>query len=140
MSLRTQSNARSFASLFLAVLAIQMSLVIPHTEWMCRCGDEVPHTAACCCNCPKCVENRNGLLSYCSLSGAESKANRQGQFLENSKCPCGLGRMALNLPGDSPYLPLGEAAAIFMMHRPADPSPPGDSLADATVSIIQPPG
>jgi len=138
MSLRTHASARTFASLFLSFLVIQMSLVIPQTEWLCRCGDELPHTAACCCNCPKCVDERGGLISYCNIS--VDKGNRQGQFLESMGCACGLGRVALNLPGDAPYLPLGGIHGIILSRMYADPPNFDGILPYAIFSIFQPPG
>jgi len=119
---------------------IHLSLVIPQTEWLCRCGDEIPHTASCCCNCPKCVEKRDGLLSFCNISGSTGKKEGQGHFLESMGCACGIGRTVLHLPADSPYLPIDLVAAPPPARRPAHPSPVRGILPDAAFSIIQPPG
>gem|GEM_PF-5280945 len=131
---------RIFARLFLTVLVIQMSLVIPQTEWLCRCGDDLPHTAACCCNCPKCVEERDGLLSYCNISAPKNEESRQGPFLESMGCSCGIGRVNLNIPGDSPFLPLGDSIGIFMLQRYADPPQIYNLLPNVILSMVQPPG
>ncbi|MFH2045850.1 MAG: hypothetical protein ABIK92_11975 [Pseudomonadota bacterium] len=136
----TNAAARSFATLFLTVLVIHMSLVIPRTEWLCRCGDEILHSDSCCCNCPKCVEKRDGLLSYCNGPEQKHKETRQRQFLENMGCSCGLGQVVLNLPGDSPFLPLDQIAGIFPTKIHKAPSKINGFLSYVTFLIVKPPG
>jgi len=95
---------RFFSYFFLAVLVLNFSLVIPRTEWGCDC-DKHPERMTCSCNCPKCVANRGGFLSYYNLSGSRADDESKGMILlKRADCKCGLGQTVLHLPNDVPFL------------------------------------
>jgi len=52
--------------LLLPLALFHLAWVTPVVQWSCLCPDN-DQDHHCCCNCPKCVKNRGGLLSYCHL-------------------------------------------------------------------------
>lgn len=97
-------HIKRFSALFLSVLVLHISIVTFSMTWDCDC-DKHPERMMCCCNCPKCVDERGGLLSYCHLRPTSNpKEKNKGPSLGSSKCMCGLGSVTLHSPGDLPFL------------------------------------
>lgn len=101
---KAQSIIKKILShLLLAILVLNISVMIPSTQWRCDC-DTRPEKISCSCNCPKCVDERGGLLSYCHFSGAGNGGEGKDIFLKKEGCPCGLGHTVLNLPSHTPFI------------------------------------
>ncbi|AFM23392.1 hypothetical protein [Desulfomonile tiedjei] len=55
-----------FAMLFVPVVVLHLAWITPVVEWSCFCPNDEPNHR-CCCNCPRCVENRGGFKSFCHV-------------------------------------------------------------------------
>ncbi|MFC1834853.1 hypothetical protein ACFL2Q_08980 [Thermodesulfobacteriota bacterium] len=64
---RPRGRQRLTAVLFLPFLVMHFAWITPMVEWSCLCVDYGPEFS-CCCNCPTCVEERGGFISYCQVS------------------------------------------------------------------------
>lgn len=108
MILKKHPVIKILSHVFLAVLVLNISVVLPRTEWMCDCAKH-PERMSCCCNCPKCVAKRGGLLSYCHLSAFKDREKSETVVLKRAGCLCGLGRTVLNLPDNTPFITIQHA-------------------------------
>lgn len=104
MILRRYFNKRLLSHLFLLVLTLNISLIIPRTEWECDCNEH-PERITCYCNCPKCIARRGGLLSYCHLkNNFEDHISPDYPVYKTDGCMCSLGHTVFHSPGDYPFL------------------------------------
>lgn len=111
--MKTLPLAKIISHVFLAVLVLNISVVLPRTTWMCQCDQDLKAVSAC-CNCPQCVEKRDGLLSYCGFSNLKDK--EEAPILKMAGCQCGPGLTVLNLPVNNPFLPI--EGADYSLHLP----------------------
>jgi len=104
MILKRYLNKKLLSHLFLLVLTLNISLIVPRTEWECDC-DEHPERMTCCCNCPKCIVRRGGLLSYCHVhNSSEDHISPDYPVYKTDGCMCGLGHTVFNSTTDNPFL------------------------------------
>jgi len=98
-------RTKVFKSFFLIFIAFHLGSVTFSQEWHCEC-DRYPERMNYCCNCPKCVDKRGGMLSYCHIQDHSSVAGEEGKnpLLETAKCACGSGWAIFTLPNDVPFI------------------------------------
>lgn len=101
-----QKRYIKFSSIFLLTLLVfHFSMVTYTLEWLCEC-DKHTEKMTCCCNCPKCVEARGGLLSYCHFrSHSHPEGHKAGPAFTPPSCTCGSGKGIFNLTNDVPFVP-----------------------------------
>jgi len=132
MRMRRPLTPATFGGIFLIVLLLQTSIIIPRTHWDCRCGELYPHTSMCSCQCPRCVKEQSApaaascctgeSMPMCRHEAGDTKetapvrhgksvkpgnqAHRDetaGTFLKGV-CGCGASWTTFSLPGDSPFI------------------------------------
>ena len=95
---------KHFSPLFLAILVLHISMVTISSGWDCDC-DRHRERMTGCCNCPKCVDERGGLLSYCRLRNNPYPNDKdKDPSLRSSKCVCGLGNVVFYHPDEVYFL------------------------------------
>ncbi len=93
-----------FSVFFLAVLLLSVNTVGFSNQWKCEC-DKHGELMSCCCNCPKCVDKRGGLLSYSQLcNNPYSSAENETPLLKPASCSCGSGHDVSSLPIEVQFL------------------------------------
>ena len=87
-----------FFVFFLAVLLLSVNTVSFSNQWKCEC-DKHGELMSCCCNCPKCVDKRGGLLSYSQpCNNPYPSAEDENPLLKPASCTCGSGHVVSHLP------------------------------------------
>ena len=112
---KTLPLTKILSHVFLAILILNISVIFPKTEWMCHCDKDLKK-ASNCCNCPKCVDKRDGLLAYCHFSDLRDKEENKTVVLKSAGCLCGPGLTVLNLPVNNPFIPIKRAD--YFLHLP----------------------
>lgn len=112
---KTLPLTKILSHIFLAILVLNISVVFPRTAWMCQCDKDLKRASGC-CNCPTCVDKRDGLLSYCHSSGHKAKETNKTVVLKMAGCLCGPGFTVLNLPVNNPFIPIKRAD--YFSHPP----------------------
>jgi hypothetical protein len=118
---------KKFISLYLvALLTAHFSTITYALRWVCEC-DGHRGEVICCCNCPKCVDEREGLYSYChSTRNPRSDEKKNGLVLASPNCLCGSGKAIYHGSDEAPYLQPAPIICFADMSltpsKPADPS------------------
>jgi len=102
--LQLKRCTRVFKSFLLIFLAFHLGSATFNQEWICEC-DKNPERMTCCCNCPKCVDKRGGLLSYCHVQNrSKTGEGDKNPAFTSPTCVCGSGKAIFTLPNNIPFL------------------------------------
>lgn len=133
--------SKSISILVLAILTFHVATAtIGGSKWTCDCythGQEISS----CCNCPRCLNERDGLYSYCSVQNETrpDEAN-DGKFsLKALRCTCGSQDPVLNAKSQLPFIPHAGPACFelpFLGTVKTAGIPP--ALDDIDLSILVP--
>jgi len=102
--MKTLPLTKILSHIFLAILVLNISVIFPRTEWMCQCDKDLKRAS--CCNCSKCVEKRDGLLSYCHFDDHRTTEENKTVVMKTAGSLCGPGLTVLNLPVNNPFIPI----------------------------------
>ena len=98
---------KKLSTSILIFVIININLVIPRVKHICYCPDHFPEGYRCMCNCPKCVANRGGFVSFCAER--ERKKPKSDIHVLSSGCCCGGKQIDFDAPGSAFPMVLGSS-------------------------------
>ncbi len=102
--MRHRIHKKFFSVFLVAFLATHFSMITYALQWVCEC-DGHREEVICCCNCPKCVDERGGLYSYCrSQKNPRSDGKKADLVFVSPNCLCGSGKAVYHIADKAPYL------------------------------------
>ena len=111
-NMKTRPLTKILLHIFLAVLILHISVFFSRTEWMCQCDKGLKKTSIC-CNCPKCPNKKDELLTSCCSSDLKVKEENKTVVLKMAGCLCGSSNTVLNLPSSNNTFIPSEHADYF---------------------------
>jgi hypothetical protein len=98
---------KELSTFLLIFVIVNINLVIPRVRHICYCPDNFPEGYRCMCNCPKCVANRGGFVSFCTKQ--ERGKPKSDIPILSSGCSCGAKQVDFDAPGSVFPMVLGSS-------------------------------